>query len=132
MKSPIYCFLIIMPLSTGTLAGGLLGDIMNSIAPGVGTELDSAHKSFKEPVPVYKHLEEGGVDNLQSFDSIKQNNAPTMTTDQSAYYNTPKRNVRYSYVCITPYGSCPINSYGVRGSACFCSTPYGFFYGIAQ
>ncbi len=40
-------------------AGGLLGDAINVIAPGVGTQLDKAHDQIKQQVPVYKQVEEG-------------------------------------------------------------------------
>lgn len=47
-------------LVTGAHAGGLLGDIINKVAPGVGTRLDDVHRDIKEAVPPYKAIEEGG------------------------------------------------------------------------
>lgn len=40
-------------------AGGLLGDAINVIAPGVGTALDDAHRQIKDAIPPYKAIEEG-------------------------------------------------------------------------
>jgi hypothetical protein len=43
------------------VAGGLIGDAINVVAPGVGTALDNVHRQIKEAVPPYKALEEGGT-----------------------------------------------------------------------
>lgn len=40
-------------------AGGLLGDLINVVAPGVGTNLDDLHREVKDKVPIYKNIEEG-------------------------------------------------------------------------
>lgn len=37
-------------------AGGLLGDAINLIAPGAGTQLDDAHRRIKEAIPHTKRL----------------------------------------------------------------------------
>lgn len=39
-------------------AGGLVGDIINVVAPGAGTTLDNAHRNVKEAIPLYKEIEE--------------------------------------------------------------------------
>lgn len=61
MRGKTLClsFLLIaasMPLK----AGGLIGDAINVVAPGAGTALDNAHRQFKNAVPPYKAIEEGG------------------------------------------------------------------------
>lgn len=45
-------------VSTAT-AGGVIGDLINKVAPGVGTKLDDAHREIKEAIPPYKAIEEG-------------------------------------------------------------------------
>lgn len=42
-------------------AGGLLGDVINIVAPGVGTAIDDAHRQVKEAIPPYKAVEEGAT-----------------------------------------------------------------------
>jgi hypothetical protein len=39
-------------------AGGFFGDIINTVAPGVGTALDGAHRDFKHANPTYAQQEE--------------------------------------------------------------------------
>jgi hypothetical protein len=41
-------------------AGGLGGDLVNTVFPGAGTALDNANRQLKERVPAYKQLDEGG------------------------------------------------------------------------
>jgi Domain of unknown function (DUF4157) len=41
------------------MAGGILGDIVNTVVPGAGTKLDDAHRQIKNAIPPYKALEEG-------------------------------------------------------------------------
>jgi Domain of unknown function (DUF4157) len=52
---------VLLATSGAAFAGGLLGDAINLVAPGVGTQLDDAHRQFKEAVPPYKAIEEGGT-----------------------------------------------------------------------
>lgn len=57
-------------------AGGLLGDAINVIAPGVGTALDDVHRDIKEAIPPYKAIEEG-VSNTVN-ETIVQSTAPLL------------------------------------------------------
>lgn len=43
-------------------AGGVFGDIVNTVAPGVGTALDDVHDGIKDALPPYKAAEEGASD----------------------------------------------------------------------
>ncbi|CAB3699415.1 eCIS core domain-containing protein [Achromobacter kerstersii] len=52
----LYCCIVWGPVS----AGGLLGDIINHVAPGAGTALDQVHAGIKDNLPLYKDVEEGG------------------------------------------------------------------------
>ncbi|UXI70300.1 eCIS core domain-containing protein [Tahibacter amnicola] len=47
--------------STGALAGGLIGDAIDLVAPGAGKTLDDAHRQVKDAIPPYKIIEEGGT-----------------------------------------------------------------------
>ncbi len=40
-------------------SGGLLGDLINKVAPGVGTKLDDLNREIKNALPPYKAIEEG-------------------------------------------------------------------------
>lgn len=51
--------LTILLTPTHIRAGGLLGDIINLVAPGAGTALDEAHDEFKDRFDFYKEFEEG-------------------------------------------------------------------------
>jgi hypothetical protein len=50
----LICFAAVSPVS----AGGILGDIVNTVIPGAGTALDDAHRQVKNAIPPYKALEE--------------------------------------------------------------------------
>ncbi len=39
-------------------SGGLFGDVVNVVVPGLGTELDKANKKLKEINPIYQELDE--------------------------------------------------------------------------
>ena len=129
-----FCYLLLLVVTNkSAIAGGLLGDMLNQIAPGTGTSLDKSHDSIKNSVPVYKHLEENSTDSLRPYEEISRDSMPPPTEiNPSLEYRSWNRMPEYSYVCMTPYGSCPINAYGLSGSACYCSTPYGVYYGISQ
>lgn len=43
------------------VAGGVLGDLVDRLAPGVGTALDDVHRGIKDALPVYKTIEEGST-----------------------------------------------------------------------
>lgn len=57
-------------------AGGLLGDAINLIAPGAGTQLDDAHRRIKEAIPPYKAIEEGASKTVN--EALVQTNAPIL------------------------------------------------------
>lgn len=44
-------------------SGGVFGDIVNLIAPGLGTDLDDAHRDLKERLPIYREVTKG-IDHL--------------------------------------------------------------------
>ncbi|MBA1289179.1 eCIS core domain-containing protein [Pseudomonas japonica] len=52
--------LTLLLLSTFANAGGLLGDLINNVAPGAGTALDDIHRDIKNNIEPYKVLEETG------------------------------------------------------------------------
>lgn len=59
MKHKIFFIIILLTyVNINAYAGGLLGDAINIIAPGVGTNLDNEHRRIKNNNPGYKNLEE--------------------------------------------------------------------------
>ncbi|MER9963205.1 DUF4157 domain-containing protein [Mesorhizobium sp. M0045] len=62
-------------VSTAT-AGGLIGDLINTVAPGVGTRLDDAHREIKEAIPPYKAIEEGASQLVN--ETLVQSGAPIL------------------------------------------------------
>jgi hypothetical protein len=56
----IFLLISASALPSSSIAGGLIGDIINRVAPGVGTQLDDAHRQIKEAIPPYKAVEEAG------------------------------------------------------------------------
>ncbi len=62
-KRTIFAFALLQlaawSLASPLSAGGILGDAINAVAPGVGTKLDEAHAKVKEALPPYKKIEEG-------------------------------------------------------------------------
>lgn len=63
-------------MATTVDAGGLLGDAINVIAPGVGTALDDAHRQVKEAIPPYKAIEEGASHAVN--ETLVQSTAPLL------------------------------------------------------
>lgn len=59
-----------------SIAGGLLGDLINNVAPGVGTALDDAHRQVKNAVPPYKAIEEGATHVVN--EAFVQSGAPAL------------------------------------------------------
>lgn len=59
-----------------SMAGGLLGDLINNVAPGVGTALDDAHRQVKNAVPPYKAIEEGATHVVN--EAFVQSGAPAL------------------------------------------------------
>jgi hypothetical protein len=57
-------------------AGGLLGDMVNSVAPGVGTALDGLHDQIKNTIEPYKQLEEGASHAIN--EAVVQSTAPLL------------------------------------------------------
>ncbi|KAB2675130.1 DUF4157 domain-containing protein [Brucella tritici] len=57
-------------------SGGLLGDAINVIAPGVGTRLDDVHREIKNALPPYKAIEEGGTQVVN--ETLVQAGAPVL------------------------------------------------------
>jgi hypothetical protein len=55
----VFALLGLSLITTTSNAGGLFGDAINVIAPGVGTALDKEHDRFKQNHTVYKQIEEG-------------------------------------------------------------------------
>lgn len=45
-------------ISQPAFAGGLVGDLVNMVAPGAGTRLDDIHRDIKQAIPAYGDLEE--------------------------------------------------------------------------
>jgi hypothetical protein len=62
--------------STAAWSGGLLGDLVNKVAPGVGTALDDAHRQIKDAIPPYKAIEEGATH--LGDEVFVQSNAPIL------------------------------------------------------
>ena len=64
MKNKKLIYTLMLPISIcialSASAGGLFGDMVNIIAPGVGTSLDDANRKLKDVLPLYKQVEEGG------------------------------------------------------------------------
>jgi hypothetical protein len=57
-------------------AGGLIGDLVNTVAPGVGTALDDAHRQIKNAIPPYKAIEEGATQVVN--ETFVQTGAPAL------------------------------------------------------
>lgn len=57
-------------------AGGLLGDLINNVAPGVGTQLDDVHRGIKNAIPPYKQIEEGASKTVN--EALVQTAAPAL------------------------------------------------------
>jgi hypothetical protein len=69
--------LIVLLLSfSSASAGGLLGDAINLVAPGVGTALDDAHREVKNAIPPYKAIEEGASQAVN--ETLVQAGAPVL------------------------------------------------------
>ena len=64
MKKVIAGIVFIL-MSMNAYAGGLLGDAINLVAPGVGTKLDEEHRRIKDANPGYKRLEEGVTETVK-------------------------------------------------------------------
>lgn len=68
--------LVSIVVARQAIAGGLLGDAINLVAPGVGTALDDAHRQIKEAVPPYQAIEEGASHAVN--ESFVQAGAPAL------------------------------------------------------
>jgi hypothetical protein len=66
----------VLGTTSSAYAGGLLGDIINRVAPGVGTALDNAHRQVKEAIPPYKAIEEGASKTVN--ETLVQSGAPIL------------------------------------------------------
>ncbi|MDX0414789.1 DUF4157 domain-containing protein [Sinorhizobium medicae] len=67
---------VLLSFASVSRAGGLLGDAINTIAPGAGTALDDAHRQIKEAVPPYKAIEEGTTQAVN--EALVQAGAPAL------------------------------------------------------
>lgn len=76
LKTTIFLAAIFFLPSTAPFAGGLLGDLINNVAPGVGTALDDAHRQIKNAVPPYKAIEEGATHTVN--EAFVQAGAPAL------------------------------------------------------
>jgi len=62
MRALVFVVLALVVSTSQTYAGGLIGDLINNVAPGVGTNLDNEHRRLKERNPGYKRIEEDGTE----------------------------------------------------------------------
>jgi hypothetical protein len=78
MRFPIKCTTAILVLASivPSHAGGLIGDLINNVAPGVGTALDDAHRQIKNAIPPYKAIEEGATHTVN--EAFVQAGAPAL------------------------------------------------------
>jgi hypothetical protein len=78
MRFQIICGAATLVLTsiTPSHAGGLLGDLINNVAPGVGTALDDAHRQIKNAIPPYKAIEEGATHTVN--EAFVQAGAPAL------------------------------------------------------
>ncbi|MFI8035183.1 DUF4157 domain-containing protein [Acinetobacter sp. ABJ_C3_5] len=76
MKTINTIFLALVLTCSITNAGGLIGDIINTVAPGVGTTLDNAHRDIKNAIPPYKAVEEGATHIVN--ETLVQTTAPLL------------------------------------------------------
>ncbi|EUB95885.1 protein of unknown function DUF4157 [Rhizobium sp. CF080] len=107
--------------ATAVLGGGLIGDIVNSVAPGVGTALDDVHRGIKETVPGYKQLEEGASKTVN--ETLVQASAPALQEAIARSRDDALRqgvqplppNIRQNLVGFIPDHILNIARYRVRG-----------------
>jgi hypothetical protein len=81
------CLLVAVP----THAGGFLADLMKNISPGLGAQLDEAHRQLGQP-----------------HDRVE------------AVEPDARAGINRSQTCVTPRGSCQLDS-TLHGTTCFCS-----------
>lgn len=72
----ILILIISLNVTYSASGGGLLGDIVNQVAPGVGTSLDDANRRVKDALPIYKQAEEAGSHMVN--ESLVQAAAPAL------------------------------------------------------
>jgi hypothetical protein len=68
--------LVILAISQGASAQGLIGGLIDRIAPGVGTALDDLHRQVKDAIPPYKMIEEGASHVVN--ETLVQSGAPLL------------------------------------------------------
>jgi hypothetical protein len=120
------------------LAGGLLGDAINVIAPGVGTRLDDVHREIKNNIPPYKAIEEGASHAVN--ESLVQSGAPVLQEliarsrdDALAQGVSPvPTNIRANLSGFIPDNILDLTRYRVRGGGDLSLQVNSLRYGEAQ
>ncbi|WP_299508087.1 hypothetical protein [uncultured Roseobacter sp.] len=76
MRKVVFGMALAAMTATTVQAGGLLGDAINVVAPGVGTQLDEAHRGFKHANPKYGKAEEKLTNDVRRNLGLKEHCEP--------------------------------------------------------